>query len=74
MTTRTFTCLHLFAGIGGGALGFQQARGQWAGLQGRFRTLAGIDVDPAACRDFARTPRLAGSGKAACCNANGTVA
>jgi len=49
---RTFTVLHLFAGLGGGALGFQQARGRWGALDGRFRTVAGIDCDEEACRDF----------------------
>lgn len=49
----TFTVLHLFAGIGGGAIGFQRATGRWSDLQGRFCTLAGIDNDPEACEDFA---------------------
>src|SRR5690606_38983818 len=42
----------LFCGIGGGALGFQQAREEWKGTVGRIETLAGIDVDPEACQDF----------------------
>ncbi len=49
-----FTALHLFAGIGGGALGFQNGLGEFAGHTGHYRTLAGIDVDPAACEDFER--------------------
>lgn len=36
--------LHLFAGIGGGALGFQRAG---------FETVGAVDFDGAACRDFA---------------------
>lgn len=44
--------LHLFCGIGGGAIGFQQAVEEYKGMVGRFRTLAGIDVDPEACEDF----------------------
>lgn len=48
----TFGVLHLFAGIGGGALGFQAAREEWNGITGRFETLGGIDVDPEACADF----------------------
>lgn len=52
MTTETFGVFHLFAGIGGGALGFQQAQGEWRGLHGRFRTLGAVDVDPDACADF----------------------
>ena len=47
-----FGVLHLFAGIGGGALGFQQAVEEWRGIRGRFTTLAGIDVDPEAVADF----------------------
>ncbi|NPV30748.1 MAG: DNA cytosine methyltransferase [Firmicutes bacterium] len=49
---REFTVLHLFSGIGGAALGFQQATGEYKGMVGKFRTLAGIDVDPEACEDF----------------------
>lgn len=49
---KEFKVLHLFAGIGGGSLGFQQAVGEWKGLKGKFRTLAGIDVDPKACEDY----------------------
>ena len=36
--------LHLFAGIGGGALGFQRAG---------FETVGAVDFDASACRDFA---------------------
>ncbi len=50
----TFTSLHLFCGIGGGALGFQQAREEWRGVVGQIETLAGIDADPDACADFER--------------------
>lgn len=49
---REYKILHLFAGIGGGTLGFQQAIGEWKGLKGQFRTLVGIDVDPKACEDY----------------------
>ncbi|MGI6550146.1 MAG: DNA cytosine methyltransferase [Syntrophomonadales bacterium] len=47
-----YTVLHLFSGIGGAALGFQEAKAEYKGLLGSFRTLAGIDCDPEACRDF----------------------
>lgn len=47
-----FGVFHIFAGIGGGALGFQDAQGEWRGLQGRYRTLGGVDVDADACADF----------------------
>ncbi len=49
---REFGVLHLFSGLGGGALGFQQATEEWNGLSGRYRTLGGIDVDAEACVDF----------------------
>ncbi|RJX17689.1 MAG: DNA cytosine methyltransferase [Desulforudis sp.] len=42
----------MFAGIGGAALGMQEAEQEWRGIRGRYVTLAGIDVDPEACRDF----------------------
>lgn len=48
----TYSVLHLFAGIGGAALGFQHARAQFRGVHGQFTTLAGIDNDPEACADF----------------------
>lgn len=47
-----FTVLHLFSGIGGAALGFQQTAEEYKGMAARFRTLAGIDVDSDACADF----------------------
>ncbi len=49
---RVYGVFHAFCGIGGGALGFQQSTAEWRGLRGRYRTLGGIDVDPAACADF----------------------
>jgi site-specific DNA-cytosine methylase len=47
-----FKALHLFCGIGGGALGFQQAREEWKGVVGSIESVAGIDCDPEACEDF----------------------
>lgn len=41
--TRPWTVLHLFAGAGGGALGFKRAG---------FVSVGSFDVDPAACRDL----------------------
>lgn len=43
---------HLFAGCGGGALGFQRAQARVGNLLARMRCLGGIDVDGSACRDF----------------------
>ncbi len=48
----TYTTFHIFCGLGGGALGFQRAHATYAGVSGQFRTLGGVDVDPAACDDF----------------------
>lgn len=49
---KTFGVLHLFCGLGGGAVGFGRARARFGGLDGRFVTLGGVDNDPAACADF----------------------
>lgn len=51
---KIYKVLHLFAGIGGGALGFERARAEALGLAGRYRTVGAVDVDAAACRDFER--------------------
>jgi site-specific DNA-cytosine methylase len=49
---KEYKVAHFFCGIGGAALGFQRAVEEYRGMVGRFRTLAGIDVDPEACADF----------------------
>jgi site-specific DNA-cytosine methylase len=49
-----FTALFPFCGIGGGALGFQQAEARLLRRCGRFRSLGGIDCDPLAAQDFER--------------------
>lgn len=51
-TVKTFFCL--FGAIGGGALGFKDARVKVGGLEGRWECLGSVDVDAAANRDFAR--------------------
>jgi len=48
----TFSVLHIFSGIGGAALGMQEAETEYRGVRGSFITLAGIDCDEEACRDF----------------------
>ncbi|HVJ49399.1 DNA cytosine methyltransferase [Desulfitobacterium sp.] len=50
--TYEFKDLHLFCGSGGGRLGFRRADVKLAGLQGNFRNLCGIDVDPRACENY----------------------
>ena len=47
-----FKSLYLFCGIGGGALGFQQAEEEYKGIQGTFETICGIDSVPEICQDF----------------------
>jgi site-specific DNA-cytosine methylase len=54
MTDLTFTALFPFGGLGGGALGFQQAEAHLLGRHARFRSLGGIDSDPLAAQDFER--------------------
>lgn len=45
---------HLFCGIGGGAIGFQNARVRVGSVEGRFVCAGGIDVDKGAIRNFER--------------------
>lgn len=45
---------HLFCGLGGGAKGFNQAQPRVGNMVGKFRCIGGVDVDPAAIRDFQR--------------------
>lgn len=52
---------HLFCGLGLGAAGFNDARPDIGTAQGRFRCIGGIDVDPAAIRDFARIAGVPGA-------------
>jgi site-specific DNA-cytosine methylase len=58
---RTIKHAHLFCGIGGGARGFNRAAPRVGNLQAHFRCPGGIDVDPAAVRDFARMADVAGT-------------
>ncbi len=52
---------HLFAGLGGGARGFNRASARVGDLTADFRCLGGIDVDPAAVRDFDRLAGVPGT-------------
>ncbi len=45
---------HLFCGLGAGARGFNRAQARVGNLQGAFRCLGGIDVDPVAIENFGR--------------------
>lgn len=52
---------HIFCGLGGGARGFNAASPRVGNMVGRFRCLGGIDVDPAAIRDFTRLAGVPGT-------------
>ncbi len=52
---------HLFAGLGGGARGFNQGEARVGQLRARFRCLGGVDVDPATMRDFERLAGVRGT-------------
>lgn len=49
---KEYTALFPFCGIGGGALGFQEATAHLFGNEATFRIVGGIDFDAASCRDF----------------------
>ncbi len=49
---RVFKHYHLCSGSGSGAAGFNDATALLGPLFGRFQCVGGVDVDPAACRDF----------------------
>jgi site-specific DNA-cytosine methylase len=52
---------HLFCGIGGGALGFNQASARVGNLSARFRCLGGIDSDATCIKDFSRLVGVPGT-------------
>lgn len=52
---------HLACGLGGGAKGFNMATPRAAGLIGKMRCIGGVDVDPAAIRDFERATGAKGT-------------
>ncbi len=52
MTTREYTVLFPFCGLGAGARGFLDAQVTMFGRPAVFRSLGGIDFDPLACQDF----------------------
>ncbi len=54
MIKREILHFHLFCGLGGGAKGFNAASPRVGNLQAKFRCIGGVDVDPAAIRDFDR--------------------
>lgn len=52
---------HLACGLGGGAKGFNMATPRAGGLVGKMRCIGGVDVDPAAIRDFERATGARGT-------------
>lgn len=52
--TREIRHFHLFCGLGAGARGFNRAQARVGNLQGVFRCIGGIDVDPVAIQNFGR--------------------
>lgn len=52
MSALSFTAVFPFCGLGAGARGFLDAQIKLFGTDLRFRCLGGIDLDPAACKDF----------------------
>lgn len=61
MTTVEVRHFHLFAGLGGGARGFNAGEARVGSMQARFRCIGGIDNDPAAMRDFQRLAGVPGT-------------
>lgn len=52
MIRRRYNCFTMCSGLGGGAKGFKKAASQVGNIVGTWRCIGGIDVDPAAARDF----------------------
>lgn len=52
MIRREYTTFGMCSGLGGGAKGFKKAASQVGNMIATWRCLGGIDVDPAAARDF----------------------
>ena len=52
---------HLFAGLGGGAKGFNAGSARVGNMVANYRCLGGVDVDAAAIRDFGRLAGVPGT-------------
>lgn len=61
MMEREIRHFHLFCGLGGGAKGFNNGEARVGNLKARFRCIGGVDVDPAAIRDFERLAGVPGT-------------
>lgn len=51
----------IFCGLGGGAKGFNRGQARVGALEARFRCIGGVDVDPAAVRDFGAAAGVPGT-------------
>jgi len=61
MITKEIRHFHLFAGLGGGARGFNLGEARVGNMVAKYRCLGGIDNDPAAMRDFGRLAGVHGT-------------
>lgn len=52
---------HLFCGLGAGARGFNRGTARVGNMQAVFRCIGGVDVSPAAIRDFGRLAGVPGT-------------
>ena len=52
MNERIYNVLHVFAGAGGGGLGFKRARAGFRGLEARFECIGALDADARAVEDY----------------------
>lgn len=52
MTEHKFTVLHLFSGVGGGALGTMASSARVGAHVAKFELLGGVDIDHLSCVDF----------------------
>ncbi len=61
MDVREIRHFHLFAGLGGGAKGFNRGEARLGTMVAKFRCLGGIDVDPGGLADFGRLAGVPGT-------------
>lgn len=61
MSTVEIRHFHLFAGLGGGAAGFNRGEARVGSAHARFRCIGGIDVLPGAVTDFGRLAGVPGT-------------
>lgn len=59
--TVEYTHFHLFCGLGLGALGFNAGSARVGNVTARLRCIGGVDVSPAAIRDFTRLVGVPGT-------------